>query len=171
MAIKYPARLAPITKGKINMTSTRVSSPLVRIIIALAFILLTFRPVHTCPPNLHPPKTQTQSDTVNKANPQAHHPTLPLRTDYSHPGRKVRSSSTRPAWSVVNWEIVWVHPAEVMTLLWLIDPRGNGWIIYVRVLEVKEGLWGDSLGRMHTAIRLYKWISKLWRGGTRAIRL
>jgi len=52
-----------------------------------------------------------------------------------------------------------------MTLLWLIDPRGNGWIIYVRVLEVKEGLWDDSLGRMQTAIRLNKRIRLSITGG------
>jgi hypothetical protein len=140
MAIKYPAQLPPITKGKINMTSTRVSSPLVRNVMRLAFEILISRPVHTCPPNLHPPKTQTRFDTANKANPQAHHPTLPLPIDYSHPGKKVRSNSTRPAWSVVSWGIVWAHLVEVMTLSWSIGQRGNGWTIYVRALGVKEGL-------------------------------
>jgi hypothetical protein len=140
MAIKYPTQLPPITAGKVNMTSTRVSSPLVRIVIPLDSTLLTFRPVHTYQPNLHLPRTRTRSDTANKANPQAHHPTLPLQIDYLPRGRKVRSNSTRPAWSVVSWEIVWVHLVEVMILLWLIDLRGNGWTIYVRALEVKEGL-------------------------------
>jgi hypothetical protein len=140
MAIKYPTQLPPITTGKVNITSTRVSSPLVRIVIPLDSTLLTFRPVHTCQPNLHPPKTQTQSDTVNKANLQAHHPTPPLQIDYSHQGRKARSNSTRPAWSVVNWEIVWAHLVEVMILSWSIGQRGSGWTIYVRALEVKEGL-------------------------------
>jgi hypothetical protein len=145
MAIKYPAQLPPMTKGKINMTSTRVSSPLVRIIVPLSSALLNSRPVHTCPPNLHPPKTQTRSDTANRANPQAHHPTPPLQIDYLHPGRKARSNSTRPAWSVVSWGIVWVHLVEVMTSLWSIGRRGNGWTIYVRALGVKEGLWGDRM--------------------------
>jgi len=156
MAIKYPTQLPPITTGKINMTSTRVSSPLVRIIIPLTASILRFRPVHTCPPNLHPPKTRIRSDTANKANPQARHPTLPLQTDYSHQGRRVRSNSTRPVWSVVNWEVVWARLVEAMILLWSIDQRGNGWTIYVRALEVREGRWADNLGRMHHAIRLYK---------------
>jgi hypothetical protein len=158
MALKYPTQLPPITAGKINMTSTRVSSPLVRIIVSLSFALLTCRPEHTCPPNPHPPKTKIRSDTASKANPPAHHPTLPPQTDYSHQGRKARSNSTRRAWSVVSWGIVWVRLVEGMTLLWSIGQRGNGWTIYVRALEVKEGLWADSLERMHTALRLCKWM-------------
>jgi len=149
------------------MTSTRVSSPLVCLIMPLAFLSLTCRPVHTCPPNLHPPKIRIRSDTANKASPQARHPTLPLQIDYSHQGRKVHSSSIRPVWSVVNWEVVWARLVEAMILSWWIGQRGNGWTIYVRALEVKEGLWADSLGRMHHAIRLYKWKPTMGRSHTR----